>query len=72
MLTHRRRLKTEAKTKVVASVWGKEFIQFLAALDILHRTIFKNWMISSFSSNHPGAIHAIFQFVLVHAAQGIE
>ena len=28
-------------------------------------TIFKNRMKSSFSSNHPGAIHPIFQFILV-------
>ena len=25
---HRRRINTEAKAKVVASVWGEEFIQF--------------------------------------------
>ena len=31
---HRRRIKTEKKAKVVAAVWGTEFIQFLAALDI--------------------------------------
>ena len=29
---HRRRIKTEEKSKVVASVWGEEFFQFLAAL----------------------------------------
>ena len=29
---HRRWIKTEEKAKVVASVWGAEFIQFLAAL----------------------------------------
>ena len=33
---HRRRIKTEAKTKVVASVWRKECIKFLAALAFLH------------------------------------
>ena len=32
----RRRIKTEAKAKVVASVWGTEFIQFLAAQGILY------------------------------------
>ena len=32
---HRRRIKTEENAKVVAAVWGKEFIQFLAALAIL-------------------------------------
>ena len=30
------RIKKEEKAKVVASVWGKEFIQFLAALAVLH------------------------------------
>ena len=33
------RIKTEEKAKVVASVWGTEFIQFLAAPAILPRTI---------------------------------
>ena len=32
----------EEKAKVNASVWGEEFIQFLAALAILPRTILKN------------------------------
>ena len=36
---HRRRIKTEEKAKVVASVWGEEFIQFIATLAVLH------WMI---------------------------
>ena len=41
------------------------------------RTILKNRMNSSFSSNHPGAIHPILQIVLVQnsqrtAQQGIE
>ena len=31
---HRRRVETEAKAKVVASVWGAKFIKFLAALAI--------------------------------------
>ena len=35
-LCHRRRIKTEEKVKVVAYVWGAEFIQFLAALAVLH------------------------------------
>ena len=34
----RRRIKTEAKAKVVTCVWGEEFIQFLAALAVLPRT----------------------------------
>ena len=33
--SHRRRMKREAKAKVVASVWGEEFIKFLVALAIL-------------------------------------
>ena len=41
---HRRRIKTEEKEQVVASVWGQEFTQFLAALAVLLRTIFNNWM----------------------------
>ena len=45
----RRRIKTEEKEKVVASVWGKELIQFFAALANLPRTILKNRMNSSFS-----------------------
>ena len=34
--THRRRIYTEEKAKVVAAVWGTEVIQFLDALAILH------------------------------------
>ena len=37
-------METEAKAKVVANVWGAEFIQFLAALDVLPRSIWKNRM----------------------------
>ena len=36
---HRRRIKTEENAKVFASVWGEEFMPFLAALAALH------WMI---------------------------
>ena len=36
---HRRRIKTEEKAKIIAAVWGTEWIQFLAALAILHYTI---------------------------------
>ena len=36
---HKRRIKTEEKTKVEAFVWGKEFIKFFAALAVLHWTI---------------------------------
>ena len=69
---HRGRINTEEKAKIVAAVWGTEFIQFLAALAILDfRTILKNRMNSSFSSNHPGAIHPILQIILHGAIQGI-
>ena len=33
---HRRRIKTEERAKVVVAVWGAEFIEFFAALAILH------------------------------------
>ena len=33
---HGRSLKTEEKAKVVAAVWGTEFIKFLAALAVMH------------------------------------
>ena len=35
---HRRRIRTEEKAKVVTSVWGAEFIQFLVALAVLYWT----------------------------------
>ena len=43
------RIKTEEKAMVVASVWGEEFIQSLASLAILPRTICKNRLNSTFS-----------------------
>ena len=43
-LRHRRRINTEEKAKVVAAVWGTEFIKFLAALADCTRTILKNGM----------------------------
>ena len=36
-IKHRRRIYTEAKATVVASVWEAEFMKFLAALAILPR-----------------------------------
>ena len=39
---HRRRIKTEEKAKVVAFVWVPEFFEFLAALAVIHCTI---WII---------------------------
>ena len=47
--SHRRRTETEAKAKVVASVWGATFIKFLAALADLHRMIFKKRLNSLYS-----------------------
>ena len=47
--TQVRRIKTEENTKVVVSVWGEEFIQFLATLAVLPRMNLKNRMKSSFS-----------------------
>ena len=63
---HRRRIKTEEKTKVVASVQGggEEFIQCLFALAVLPMTILSNRMNSPFLSNQPGAIHPIIQNAL--------
>ena len=37
---HRRKINTGEKAKVVAAVLGTEFIQFLAALAILHKGLF--------------------------------
>ena len=34
-------METEGKAKVVASVWGAKFVQFLAALAVLPRSIWK-------------------------------
>ena len=59
---HRRRINAEEKTKVVAAVWGAEFIYFLAALAIFCLGGF--WRIGwihTFLSNHPGALHPIIQ-----------
>ena len=64
MSPNRRKIKTEEKAKFIAAVWVAEIIQFLAALPFLTRKILKNigW-IHPFLSNHPGAIHAIYQIV---------
>ena len=48
-LTHRRRIYTEDQAKVVATVWGKKFIQTLAALAYFHQDDLKKKMNSSFS-----------------------
>ena len=55
---HRRRIctiYTEEKAKVVAAVWGTEFIKFFTTLAILHQDDMKKRMNSSYSSKRPGA-----------------
>ena len=37
----RRGIETEGKAKVVASVWGMEFVQFIVTVDVLPRSIWK-------------------------------
>ena len=37
--SHSRRMEREVKAKVVAYLWGAEFVQFLAALAVLPRSI---------------------------------
>ena len=44
---HRRRTETEGKAKVVASVWGAEFVQFLAVLAVLPQSIWKKGLNSA-------------------------
>ena len=50
LTSHKRRMGTEAKAKVVASIWGAKFVKFLAALAVLPRSIRKNRMNSTVSS----------------------
>ena len=47
---HRRRTETEGKSKVVVSVWGTKFFQFLAALIVLSWSIWKKQLNSTVSS----------------------
>ena len=47
---HRRRMETEGKAKVIAFVWGAEFVQFLAALAVLPLSIWKKRLNSSYYS----------------------
>ena len=51
MLWHRRRIYAEEKAKVVAGVWGTDFIPYLAALAILQQDDLKNTV---------GSIHPFF------------
>ena len=46
-------MKTEAKAKVVASVWGADLVKFLVALAVLPRSIWKNKMNSTASLHLP-------------------
>ena len=64
-LSHRRSIKTEEKVKVIAVVWGKEFIQFLLTLTFFHQGAVKKEMISSYSSYCSGELHPNLQIVLV-------
>ena len=48
--SHRRRINTEEKAKVVAAAWVKELIKFLAALAILRQDDFKNRLICTRTS----------------------
>ena len=45
---HRRRMEREAKAKAVAAVRGADFVQFLALLAVLHRSVWKKRLTSSF------------------------
>ena len=39
---HRKRIETEDKAMVVATIWGAELVKFLAALALLSRSFFPN------------------------------
>ena len=62
--SHRKRIKTEDKAKVVAAVWGTAQIQFLAAPTILHQDDINKGMNSSYSAYNPGTMHPILHIVL--------
>ena len=64
-VSHRRRINTEEKAKVVAAIWGTECMQFLVALAVFHQVDLKNRMNLSFSSYHPSAIHPFLHVILV-------
>ena len=53
--------EAKAKTKVVASVWGVEFVQLLAALAVLPRSIWKKMLNSSYSSKSTEAKQLVRQ-----------
>ena len=58
MVDHRRRMEREAKAKVVASVWGAKFVQFLAALAVLPLSIWKKRLNSNFAPQIDATIFA--------------
>ena len=66
-------INSEEKAKVVAAVWGAEFIQLLAALLHSFISLGRFWRIGwihPIFSNHPGAIHQILQIVHCKTASG--
>ena len=44
---NKRRIETEGKAKVVASVWGAKLVKFLAAPAVLPQSIWKKRLISA-------------------------
>ena len=57
---HRRRIETEGKAKVVTSVWGAQFVQFLAALAVLPQSIWKKRLNSAGLFGRNGSIQPVF------------
>ena len=54
---HRGRMEREAKAKVVASVWGADFLPFLAAVAVFSRSVWKERLYSSYPSKSTEAKH---------------
>ena len=71
MCNQRRKINSEEKAKVVAAVGGITFILCIPcrASYLALGPFFNNSMNSSLSSNRPGAIHHILQFILVENSQ---
>ena len=64
--SHRIRIKTEEKAKVVVAMFGgKELIQFLAALTIFHQGDWKKAMNLLYSSYRPDSVDSILHNLLV-------
>ena len=70
-----KRIETEGKAKVVVSVLGAEFVQFLVALAVLLRSIWKQWL-SSASLFRKKRLNSTISFKTIEtkqlARQGIE